>query len=447
MQQMQEQMNSMNDSGDFQDVESNLVEGCLTFPVNLRWFRVLAPCSAATKDCHLTHGITLDYRKTFMEINFLRLIHPEIILKEFNLTTCKETEKQSLKQKGWWLVTQERTHKIKAQFQCRHLRQGRWLRGLQYRWNYNRTTWSDSKYRSCHSTNSLIHNLFGVTNTIQKPSDYLFWFSIGCRVVNQGSGDGWFFGRVKIFAINLWKGFSKFGDAGREDCIVSEQDHPEFPFQEEGQLRRSEHQKEDRFPRGSQIAFMIYDHFRVTGAHDTVLDYADLFSVAVRVDNIQEFDTRWDEVLLSSATIPSDDILESLYRLRIRESDQLKTVLELYDLEIHRKILFPKYQNFKTMVKESIDQKLRLRNFDAGYGRIESGAVVKSRKGLIGVEGGKGICYQWKEKGQCSQGDRCNIRTRPKSCAKTRTHCRHTFWANRITRSKCVEEEKYPKQK
>ena len=29
-----------------------------------------------------------------MEINFLHLIHPEIILKEFNQTTCKETEKQ-----------------------------------------------------------------------------------------------------------------------------------------------------------------------------------------------------------------------------------------------------------------------------------------------------------------------------------------------------------------
>ena len=33
-------------------------------------------------------------------------------------------------------------------------------------------------------------------------------------------------------------------------------------------------QKEDRFFRGRQIAFMIYDYFRVTGAHDTVLDYA-----------------------------------------------------------------------------------------------------------------------------------------------------------------------------
>ena len=132
----------------------------------------------------------------------------------------------------------------------------------------------------------------------------------------------------------------------------------------------------------------------MTGAHDTVLDYADLISVTLRDGNIQENDTRWDEVLLSMSKIPSDDILESLYKLRIRESAQLKTVLELYDMEIHHKISMPNYQKLKTMVKRSIDQKLRLRNFDARHGRIESGEVIKSRKGIIGVDGGKGICYQ-----------------------------------------------------
>ena len=89
---------------------------------------------------------------------------------------------------------------------------------------------------------------------------------------------------------------------------------------------------------------MIYDYFRVTGAHDTVLDYADLFSVTLRDDNIQEFVTRWHEVLLSMTKIPSDDILESLYKLRARESAQLKTVVELYDMEINQKISAPNYQ-------------------------------------------------------------------------------------------------------
>ena len=110
---------------------------------------------------------------------------------------------------------------------------------------------------------------------------------------------------------------------------------------------------------------MIYDYFRVTGAHDIVLDYADLFSVTLHDDNIQEFDTLWDEVLLSMSKIPSDDILESPFKLRIRESAQLKTVLELYDMEIHQNISTLCNQKLKTMVKRSRDQKLRLRNFDA----------------------------------------------------------------------------------
>ena len=78
-------------------------------------------------------------------------------------------------------------------------------------------------------------------------------------------------------------------------------------------------------------------------------------------------------------------------------------------MEIHQKISTPNYQRLTTIEKRSIDQKLRLRDFDARHGRIETGAVVKNRKGLIGVEGRKGICYQWKEKGQCSKGDKCSF--------------------------------------
>ena len=86
---------------------------------------------------------------------------------------------------------------------------------------------------------------------------------------------------------------------------------------------------------------MIHDYLRVTGAHDTVLDNADLFSITLRNDNVQDFDTRWYEILLSMTKIPPDDVLESLCKLRIRESEQLKTVLELYDMEVNEKISMP----------------------------------------------------------------------------------------------------------
>ena len=45
-----------------------------------------------------------------------------------------------------------------------------------------------------------------------------------------------------------------------------------------------------------------------------------------------------------------------------------------------------------------------------GTGDLETGAVVKNRTGQISVEGGQGICDQWKEKGQCSKGDKCSFR-------------------------------------
>ena len=125
----------------------------------------------------------------------------------------------------------------------------------------------------------------------------------------------------------------------------------------------------------------IYDYFRVAGAHDNVLDYADLFTITLRNDDVQDFDTRWDEILLSMTKIPQDDVLESLYKLRTRESDHSKTVLELYDMEIHQKISTPNYQTLKTMVKRSIDQKLRLQNFDARNERIETGSGVTNRRG------------------------------------------------------------------
>ena len=63
-------------------------------------------------------------------------------------------------------------------------------------------------------------------------------------------------------------------------------------FMKKVSLEDQKDQKEDRFLRGRQIALMIHDYFRVTGAYDTVLDYADLFFVTLHDDNIQEFDTR-----------------------------------------------------------------------------------------------------------------------------------------------------------
>ena len=139
-------------------------------------------------------------------------------------------------------------------------------------------------------------------------------------------------------------------------------------------LEEQKAQKQDSFLRGRQIAYLIYDYFSVTGSHDSVENYADLFTISLRNDEIQEFDSKWDGILLSMTKIPPDDILEGLYKLRILESEKLKTVLELYDLETHQKKLGPDYHRLKTMVKRSIEQDIRNKNFGARNGNFEKNA-------------------------------------------------------------------------
>ena len=134
-------------------------------------------------------------------------------------------------------------------------------------------------------------------------------------------------------------------------------------FKRKVSLEEQKAPKEDRVLRGRQIAYLIYEYFRVTGANDSIENYADLFTYVLRNDDIQEFDSKRDGILLSMTKIPSDDILEGLYKLRIRESEKLKIVLVLYNMEIHQKKAGPDYHSLKTVVKRSFEQNLRIKNF------------------------------------------------------------------------------------
>ena len=110
-------------------------------------------------------------------------------------------------------------------------------------------------------------------------------------------------------------------------------------FKRKVSLEEQKARKEDPSHRGRQIAYLIYEYFRVTGANDSVENYADLLTNALRNDDIQEFDSKWDGILLSMTKIPSDDILEGLSKLRKQKSEKLKTVLELYNVEIHQDLI------------------------------------------------------------------------------------------------------------
>ena len=51
---------------------------------------------------------------------------------------------------------------------------------------------------------------------------------------------------------------------------------------------------------------MIYEHVRTTGACEAVQSLSDLFNIRLHSDDVQDFDTRWDQALLAASEIPSE---------------------------------------------------------------------------------------------------------------------------------------------
>ena len=88
--------------------------------------------------------------------------------------------------------------------------------------------------------------------------------------------------------------------------------------------------------------------------------------------------------------MPSDVILEGLYKSQLQDSVQLETVLALYDQLTARNNGKTNYQQLMTPVKFHIDQMTRTRNFRTKlWNEDQSPKVKKERKTFCKKESGR----------------------------------------------------------
>ena len=69
-----------------------------------------------------------------------------------------------------------------------------------------------------------------------------------------------------------------------------------------------------------------------------------------------------------------------------------------------------KANNHCASPQRSIEQNLRVKNFEARNGNYETNAVVKNQGTKQREQRSPGDCWQWKANGQCSKGDNCSFR-------------------------------------
>ena len=81
-------------------------------------------------------------------------------------------------------------------------------------------------------------------------------------------------------------------------------------------------------------------------------------------------------------------------------------------MEIHQKKIGPDYLRLETMVKRSIEQNLRIKNFEARKGNYRRNAVVKNQGTKQREQRTLGDCWQWKVNGQCFDGETIAVFTR-----------------------------------
>ena len=244
-------------------------------------------CSAATKDCRLIRGINPD---------FLFLIHLEIFLKEFHLNTCTEIEKlfpgdskvkASLTSGGGHNLWHNSDADLCVKTVAYEFHNTGGITAELHGGGSKDRQLSELQFIHNRSWCGKIRFKTQVTACSDFPSDAMLWIK---EVEMVDSLDD-----LKSSRSVCGKDFQDFELLDAKMSSALNKITQNSQFKKKVSLEEQKAQREDRFPRARQIAFMIFDYFRVTGVHDTVLDFADLFSASLHDNNIQEFDKRWYE--------------------------------------------------------------------------------------------------------------------------------------------------------
>ena len=123
--------------------------------------------------------------------------------------------------------------------------------------------------------------------------------------------------------------------------------------------------------------YLIYEYFRPNGSFDEVQGLSGLFSINLVNDDIQDFDLRWEQLLLLTSDPPSDKDLEGLYVPKLQESFQAQTIMALHNQEILRGGGTRYYHRLTMCVKLHIEQAQRSKKIRIHSEITERAAYLK----------------------------------------------------------------------
>ena len=184
-------------------------------------------------------------------------------------------------------------------------------------------------------------------------------------------------------------------------------------FQRQVQVLDEKAAIKGRMLKGRQIAWLIYQHFRLSEAEGSILEFNDLLSVELRGDNLMAFKNDWEMVMSGLKVIPSAAILESLVLKQLQKSHQLKDMLALYHQDVVHRGEARSYERIMKMVTSHLEFRRRQKTRDDMSQNPRSLAQPSSTKAggdskpLQTDRPKQGDCRQFLKTGSCSRGKAC----------------------------------------
>ena len=89
------------------------------------------------------------------------------------------------------------------------------------------------------------------------------------------------------------------------------------------------HERTTDSKRGDRVHFLRLFQDQC-GRSEAILDFTDSMKVTLKGDRVQAFDATCDETLISMKKIPDEEILENMYKLQLKNWEELKSMMTLY---------------------------------------------------------------------------------------------------------------------
>ena len=160
--------------------------------------------------------------------------------------------------------------------------------------------------------------------------------------------------------------------------------------------------------------WIVCNHFRICETQGVIIELKDVFVLTFKGGTVRQVVNEWNATMNLLQNVPSDEVLECVFRAQLEKSVQLKEMLALIDQDMVRRGQKKSYQTLMHAVQAHLEHRHMTKMRD-DLDNTHTGAVGGKARGKGGgkrsqsAQPTKGDCNQFLNGGRCPKGSNCEF--------------------------------------